>query len=104
MLQAGEDFGEPARALLTPLPQVFQVQVRCGGRRHTLPRRYSEFHALHKRVRCPMTLGEGHPGLYLPQAWTCMQVPGFGAGAGGRRAPPHTHTFQWLGICRVHLI
>lgn len=30
---------------------VFQVQVRCGGRRHTLPRRYSEFHALHKRIK-----------------------------------------------------
>ncbi|XP_017740473.1 PREDICTED: sorting nexin-22 isoform X1 [Rhinopithecus bieti] len=30
---------------------VFQVEVLCSGRRHTVPRRYSEFHALHKRVR-----------------------------------------------------
>lgn len=32
--------------------QVFQVEVLYSGRRHTVPRRYSEFHALHKRVRC----------------------------------------------------
>lgn len=31
---------------------VFQVEVLYSGRRHTVPRRYSEFHALHKRVRC----------------------------------------------------
>ncbi|KAK7832754.1 hypothetical protein U0070_026950 [Myodes glareolus] len=30
---------------------VFQVEVLYSGRRHTVPRRYSEFHALHKRVR-----------------------------------------------------
>nr|XP_036860053.1 sorting nexin-22 [Manis javanica] len=30
---------------------VFRVEVLCCGRRHTVPRRYSEFHALHKRVR-----------------------------------------------------
>ncbi|NP_001366265.1 sorting nexin-22 isoform 3 [Mus musculus] len=28
---------------------VFQVEVLYSGRRHTVPRRYSEFHALHKR-------------------------------------------------------
>ncbi|XP_076707043.1 sorting nexin-22 isoform X3 [Callospermophilus lateralis] len=28
---------------------VFRVEVLCSGRRHTVPRRYSEFHALHKR-------------------------------------------------------
>lgn len=31
--------------------QVFRVEVRCCGRRHTVLRRYSEFHVLHKRVR-----------------------------------------------------
>jgi hypothetical protein len=36
---------------LTPTRQVFRVEVLCSGRRHTVPRRYSEFHALHKRVR-----------------------------------------------------
>ncbi|XP_007532423.1 sorting nexin-22 isoform X2 [Erinaceus europaeus] len=30
---------------------VFRVEVRCGGRRHTVWRRYSEFHALHKRIK-----------------------------------------------------
>lgn len=42
--------------------QVFQVEVLYSGRRHTVPRRYSEFHALHKRVRCrglPTDLGPG---------------------------------------------
>ncbi|XP_008137360.1 sorting nexin-22 [Eptesicus fuscus] len=30
---------------------VFRVEVRYRGRRHTVPRRYSEFHALHKRIK-----------------------------------------------------
>ncbi|XP_036747999.2 sorting nexin-22 isoform X1 [Manis pentadactyla] len=30
---------------------VFRVEVLCCGRRHTVPRRYSEFHALHKRIK-----------------------------------------------------
>ncbi|XP_059554691.1 sorting nexin-22 isoform X2 [Myotis daubentonii] len=30
---------------------VFRVEVRYRGRRHTVPRRYSEFHALHKRMK-----------------------------------------------------
>lgn len=30
---------------------VFRVEVRCRGRRHTVPRRYSEFQALHKRIK-----------------------------------------------------
>ncbi|XP_006979411.2 sorting nexin-22 [Peromyscus maniculatus bairdii] len=30
---------------------VFQVEVLYSGRRHTVPRRYSEFHALHKRIK-----------------------------------------------------
>lgn len=84
-----------------PLPQVFQVQVRCGGRRHTLPRRYSEFHALHKRVRRPMTLGGGHPGLYLPQAWICRSrgLPPHPPVARNLQGPPH------LGVqsCRWEL-
>ncbi|XP_063121233.1 sorting nexin-22 isoform X2 [Rattus norvegicus] len=31
--------------------RVFQVEVLYSGRRHTVPRRYSEFHALHKRIK-----------------------------------------------------
>ncbi|XP_051484745.1 sorting nexin-22 isoform X2 [Apus apus] len=30
---------------------VFRVEVRCDGRRHTLAKRYSEFQALHKRIK-----------------------------------------------------
>ncbi|XP_053784598.1 sorting nexin-22 isoform X1 [Desmodus rotundus] len=30
---------------------VFRVEVQYRGRRHTVPRRYSEFHALHKRIK-----------------------------------------------------
>ncbi|KAF7470986.1 Hypothetical predicted protein [Marmota monax] len=30
---------------------VFRVEVLCSGRRHMVPRRYSEFHALHKRIK-----------------------------------------------------
>ncbi|XP_006899680.1 PREDICTED: sorting nexin-22 [Elephantulus edwardii] len=30
---------------------VFRVEVLCRGRRHTVPRRFSEFHALHKRMK-----------------------------------------------------
>lgn len=45
----------PVGLMRTRLPararQVFRVEVLCRGRRHTVQRRYSEFHALHKRVR-----------------------------------------------------
>ncbi|XDC77291.1 hypothetical protein R6Z07F_008464 [Ovis aries] len=30
---------------------VFRVEVLCRGRRHVVQRRYSEFHALHKRIK-----------------------------------------------------
>ncbi|XP_025899743.1 sorting nexin-22 [Nothoprocta perdicaria] len=30
---------------------VFRVEVLCNGRRHTVAKRYSEFQALHKRIR-----------------------------------------------------
>ncbi|XP_045396869.1 sorting nexin-22 isoform X2 [Lemur catta] len=30
---------------------VFRVEVLCRGRRHTVLRRHSEFHALHKRIK-----------------------------------------------------
>ncbi|NP_001093648.1 sorting nexin-22 isoform X4 [Equus asinus] len=30
---------------------AFRVEVLCRGRRHTVLRRYSEFHALHKRIK-----------------------------------------------------
>uniref|UniRef100_A0A8C0U6U3 Sorting nexin 22 n=1 Tax=Cyanistes caeruleus TaxID=156563 RepID=A0A8C0U6U3_CYACU len=32
-------------------PQVFRVEVLCNGRRHTVTKRYSEFQALHKRIK-----------------------------------------------------
>ncbi|XP_014817075.1 PREDICTED: sorting nexin-22 [Calidris pugnax] len=31
--------------------QVFRVEVLCNGRRHTVAKRYSEFQALHKRIK-----------------------------------------------------
>uniref|UniRef100_A0A669PIJ0 Sorting nexin 22 n=1 Tax=Phasianus colchicus TaxID=9054 RepID=A0A669PIJ0_PHACC len=31
--------------------QVFLVEVLCNGRRHTVAKRYSEFQALHKRIK-----------------------------------------------------
>uniref|UniRef100_A0A8C6INE6 Uncharacterized protein n=1 Tax=Melopsittacus undulatus TaxID=13146 RepID=A0A8C6INE6_MELUD len=34
-----------------PSPQVFRVEVLCNGRRHTVVKRYSEFQALHKRIK-----------------------------------------------------
>lgn len=39
--------------------QVFRVEVLCNGRRHTVTKRYSEFQALHKRVRPPQLCREG---------------------------------------------
>ncbi|XP_032926485.1 sorting nexin-22 isoform X2 [Catharus ustulatus] len=30
---------------------LFQVEVLCNGRRHTVTKRYSEFQALHKRIK-----------------------------------------------------
>ncbi|XP_060115759.1 sorting nexin-22 isoform X2 [Heteronotia binoei] len=30
---------------------VFKVDVFCNGRKHTLEKRYSEFHTLHKRIK-----------------------------------------------------
>ena len=54
--QRGRVCGRPAPGLTrtrlpAPARQVFRVEVQYRGRRHTVPRRYSEFHALHKRVR-----------------------------------------------------
>lgn len=37
---------------------MFRVEVLCNGRRHTVTKRYSEFQALHKRVR-PSALQRG---------------------------------------------
>ena len=44
------------------MAQVFRVEVLCNGRRHTVVKRYSEFQALHKRVRPPDTVGGGTRG------------------------------------------
>ncbi|XP_030742789.1 sorting nexin-22 [Echinops telfairi] len=48
--QTGSVPNPPCPATLD-LEQVFRVEVLCRGRRHTVPRRYSEFHALHKRIK-----------------------------------------------------
>uniref|UniRef100_A0A8C8S3Z2 Sorting nexin 22 n=1 Tax=Pelusios castaneus TaxID=367368 RepID=A0A8C8S3Z2_9SAUR len=34
-----------------PLGTVFTVEVLCNGRKHIIEKRYSEFYALHKRIR-----------------------------------------------------
>lgn len=46
--------------------QVFLVEVLCNGRRHTVAKRYSEFQALHKRVRTRCQQGEGSAARDLP--------------------------------------
>lgn len=38
------------------------MEVLCNGRRHTVAKRYSEFQALHKRVRPPRHRGGGDTG------------------------------------------
>ncbi|KAG8510292.1 Sorting nexin-22, partial [Galemys pyrenaicus] len=68
---------------------VFRVEVLCRGRRHTVQRRYSEFHALHKRVRRrrPPTDPRLLPGLWeagragLP-AWVAGDGVGLGRALG----------------------
>nr|XP_056722050.1 sorting nexin-22 [Euleptes europaea] len=45
-LQAAEPDGSPEKART-----VFKVDVFCNGRKHSLEKRYSEFHALHKRIK-----------------------------------------------------
>ncbi|XP_058150316.1 sorting nexin-22 [Dasypus novemcinctus] len=42
---------EGPRQSLEKSHMVFRVEVLCRGRRHTVLRRYSEFHALHKRIK-----------------------------------------------------
>ncbi|XP_027513529.1 sorting nexin-22 isoform X1 [Corapipo altera] len=44
---------EPAAASRSPdrAHTVFRVEVLCDGRRHTVTKRYSEFQALHKRIK-----------------------------------------------------
>ncbi|XP_063025393.1 sorting nexin-22 isoform X1 [Melospiza melodia melodia] len=43
----------PAAAARSPerAHTVFRVEVLCNGRRHTVTKRYSEFQALHKRIK-----------------------------------------------------
>ncbi|XP_044306534.1 sorting nexin-22 [Varanus komodoensis] len=36
---------------LSVLLQVFRVDIVCNGRKHSTEKRYSEFHALHKRIK-----------------------------------------------------
>ncbi|NWU99449.1 SNX22 protein, partial [Upupa epops] len=44
---------EPPAAARSPdrAHTVFRVEVQCNGRRHTVTKRYSEFQALHKRIK-----------------------------------------------------
>ncbi|CAM9401423.1 unnamed protein product [Bubo scandiacus] len=44
---------EPQAAARSPdkAHTVFRVEVLCNGRRHTVAKRYSEFQALHKRIK-----------------------------------------------------
>ncbi|XP_074150959.1 sorting nexin-22 isoform X2 [Sminthopsis crassicaudata] len=44
----GPEAAQPERSLERG-HMVFRVEVLCNGRRHTIHRRYSEFHALHKQ-------------------------------------------------------
>ncbi|XP_051836843.1 sorting nexin-22 isoform X2 [Antechinus flavipes] len=46
----GPEAAEPERSLEKG-HMVFRVEVLCNGRRHTIHRRYSEFHALHKQIK-----------------------------------------------------
>ncbi|XP_066415106.1 sorting nexin-22 isoform X1 [Molothrus aeneus] len=39
------------RSTLSVPLQLFRVEVLCNGRRHTVTKRYSEFQALHKRIK-----------------------------------------------------
>ncbi|XP_068000285.1 sorting nexin-22 isoform X3 [Melanerpes formicivorus] len=44
---------EPPAAARSPdrAHTVFHVEVQCGGRRHTVLKRFSEFQALHKQIK-----------------------------------------------------
>ncbi|XP_036591179.1 sorting nexin-22 [Trichosurus vulpecula] len=46
----GPEVADPERSL-EKVHMVFKVEVLCHGRRHTVHRRYSEFHALHKQIK-----------------------------------------------------
>ncbi|NXT21089.1 SNX22 protein, partial [Syrrhaptes paradoxus] len=72
---------------------VFRVEVLCNGRRHTVTKRYSEFQALHKRIKktckvpdfpprhvpnwMPKVLEQRRQGLELYMRVRCQ--PGWGA-------------------------
>ncbi|NXY84732.1 SNX22 protein, partial [Alcedo cyanopectus] len=50
---------------------VFRVEVLCHGRRHTVLKRYSEFQALHKRIKksCTVpTFPPRHVPHWMPKA------------------------------------
>lgn len=73
------------------------MEVLCNGRRHTVTKRYSEFQALHKRVRAPSSAGGDVGGLaspslacpdppHLPQIKKTCKVPDF----------PPRHVPNWM--------
>ncbi|XP_067161534.1 sorting nexin-22 isoform X4 [Apteryx mantelli] len=53
MLAVSIPAAEPEAAARSPekAHTVFRVEVLCNGRRHTVAKRYSEFQALHKRIK-----------------------------------------------------
>ncbi|NXJ97250.1 SNX22 protein, partial [Corythaixoides concolor] len=73
---------------------VFRVEVLCNGRRHTVAKRYSEFQALHKRIKktckvpdfphrhvpnwMPKVLEQRRQGLelYIRVRWRLLRVVG----------------------------
>lgn len=57
---------------------MFLVEVLCNGRRHTVAKRYSEFQALHKRVRTWANGTRGSVWGVCPQPGTLL---------GGHTAP-----------------
>lgn len=53
MIDVSIPAAEPPAAARSPDKghTVFRVEVLCNGRRHTVAKRYSEFQALHKRIK-----------------------------------------------------
>lgn len=47
----GRVYVRPNAWLKLPSFQVFRIDVLVNGRQHTVEKRYSEFHTLHKMVR-----------------------------------------------------
>ncbi|NXL59913.1 SNX22 protein, partial [Chordeiles acutipennis] len=97
---------EPQAAASSPdkAHTVFRVEVLCNGRRHTVVKRYSEFHALHKRIKktckvpdfpprrvpnwMPKVLEQRRQGLELYIRVRCLPAVASEGGFGGADPPP----------------